>query len=81
MELGVDSQEAMKLYCDNTLPVEIAHSPMYDRTKHIEIDKHFIKEKLEAGIIVFPFVKSEDQLVDVLINIVTNNVFDDSLSS
>nr|GEX98265.1 putative ribonuclease H-like domain-containing protein [Tanacetum cinerariifolium] len=37
-----------------------------DRTKHVEVDRHFIKEKLEAGIIKLPFVKSEDQLADIL---------------
>ena len=54
IELGVDSQEAMKLYCDNTSAIEIAHNPVqHDRTKHVEIDRHFIKEKLEAEIIMF----------------------------
>ncbi|KAL5583224.1 hypothetical protein UlMin_015666 [Ulmus minor] len=81
IELGVDSQEAMKLYCDNTSAIEIAHNPVqHDWTKHVEIDRHFIKEKLEAGIIVFPFVKSEDQLADVLTKAVANNVFEDSLT-
>ena len=38
-ELGVDSQEAMKLYCDNTSAIEIAHNPVqHDRTKHVEIN-------------------------------------------
>ena len=80
MELGVDSQEAMKLYCDNTSAIEIAHNPVqHDRIKHVEIDRHFIKEKLKARIIMFPFVKSEDQLVDVLTKTIANNAFDDSL--
>ena len=67
------------MYCDNTS--QIAHNLVqHDRTKHVEMDRHFIKEKLEAGIIVFPFVKSEDQLADVLTKAVANNVFEDSLS-
>nr|GEX61280.1 putative ribonuclease H-like domain-containing protein [Tanacetum cinerariifolium] len=37
-----------------------------NRTKHAEVDRHFIKEKLEAGIIELPFVKSSDQLADIL---------------
>jgi hypothetical protein len=79
-ELGVDYQDAMKLYCDNTSAIEIAHNPVqHDRTKHVEVDRHFIKEKLEAGIIIFPFVKSEDQLADILTKAVASNVFDVSL--
>ena len=49
----------MKLYCDNMAPINIAHNPIqHDRTKHVEIDRHFIKEKLEDDIINFPFVPS-----------------------
>ena len=75
-DLGVHSQEAMKLYCDNTYAIEIANNPVqHDRTKHVKIDRHFIKEKLEVGIIIFPFVKSEDQLTDVLTKAVSSSVF------
>lgn len=79
-DLRAGSKEAMKLYCDNTSAIEIAHNPVqHDRTKHVEIDRHFIKEKIDAGIRTFPFVKSEEQLADVLTKDVASNVFDDSL--
>ncbi|XP_070679503.1 uncharacterized protein [Malus domestica] len=51
----------------------------HDQTKHVEIDRYFIKEKLDAGIIMFPFVGSEDQLDDVLTKDVSNSVFSNSL--
>ena len=38
----------------------------HDRTKHIEIDRHFIKEKMDEGVIQVCFVRSGDQLADVL---------------
>jgi hypothetical protein len=48
-ELGFDSKDPMRLYCDNKVAISIAHNPVqYDRTKHVEIDRHFIKEKLET---------------------------------
>ena len=57
----------MKLYCDNKSAINIAHNPVHhDWTKHVEIDRHFIKEKLESGLICTPFVPSEDQLAYVL---------------
>ena len=46
----------------------------------MEIDRHFIKEKIEAKIVKFSFVNSEDQLADVLIKVVSSRVFHDSLS-
>ncbi|KAF5935576.1 hypothetical protein HYC85_026705 [Camellia sinensis] len=56
----------MTLYCDNKAAISIAHNPVqHDQVKDIEIDRHFIKEKLNKGMICMPFVKSEDQLADV----------------
>ena len=55
----------MKLYCDNKSTMNIAHNPIqHDKTKHIEIDKHFIKEKLEEGVLCMSYVPSEHQLAD-----------------
>ena len=57
----------MKLYCDNKVAINIAHNHVqHDRTKHVEIDKHFIKEKIESGQICIPFVTSGEQLADIL---------------
>ena len=57
----------MRLYCDNKAAINIAHNPVqHDRTKHVEIDRHFIKEKLREGLICTPFVKTGDQLTDIL---------------
>ncbi|CAN6723796.1 unnamed protein product [Malus baccata var. baccata] len=79
-DLGFKPKGAMKLHCDDKAAIEIAHNPVqHNQTKHVEIDRHFIKEKLDAGIIMFPFVGSEDQLVDVLTNAVSNSVFSNSL--
>ena len=47
----------MKLFYDNKSAIKIVNNPVqHDRTKLMEIDKHFIKEKIEAGVIVFPIV-------------------------
>jgi len=80
LDLGFKQNETMSLYCDNTSAIAIAHNPVqHDRIKHVEIDKHFIKEKLEAGIISFPLVRSELQLVDVPTKGVSSRVFNESL--
>ena len=38
----------------------------HDRTKHVEVDRHLIKEKLNSGLICTPFVPTNEQLADVL---------------
>ena len=55
----------MRQYCDNKATINIAHNPVqYDKTKHVEIDRYFIKEKIDSGLIYTPFVASK-LLVDV----------------
>jgi hypothetical protein len=74
-ELGFNLEKPVNLYCDNKAAISIAHNPVqHDRTKHVEVDRHFIKEKLTDGIISVPFVKSEDQLVDILTKAVSSRV-------
>ena len=61
----------MKLYCANKAAISIAHHPVqYDRQnilKYIEVDRYFIKEKLEEGILRFPFLLTDQQTPDVFI--------------
>lgn len=66
----------MNLHCDNKTTIQIAQNPVqHDRTKHVEVDRHFIKEKLDQKIIQFPFVRSENQLANILTKAVSGKVF------
>ena len=57
----------MRLYVDNKSAISIAHNLVqHDRTKHIEVDRHFIKEKLDNGLICTPYVSTQNQLADIL---------------
>ncbi|RDX93620.1 Copia protein, partial [Mucuna pruriens] len=65
-DLKVKYEGLIKLFCDNKSVISIAHNPVqHDRTKHIEIDKHFIKEKLDSGLIVTTHVPTRLQVADV----------------
>ncbi|KAM7507575.1 hypothetical protein LguiA_018028 [Lonicera macranthoides] len=66
-ELGHPMHEPMSLYCDNKAAINIAHNLVqHDRTKHVEVDRHFIKEKIDLGLICTPYVSTHNQLANVL---------------
>lgn len=66
-ELKIGFEEPMLLYCDNKSAISIAHNPVHhDRTKHVEVDRHFIKEKLDGNIIKLEYVPTSHQLADIL---------------
>ena len=66
----------MNVFCDNKAAIDISHNRVqHDQTKHMEVDRHFIKQNLEAKIIRFLFVKFEDQLADILTKAVCSRSF------
>ncbi|RVW60708.1 Retrovirus-related Pol polyprotein from transposon RE1 [Vitis vinifera] len=66
-ELGIISNSTMTVLCDNKATISIAKNPVqHDRTKHVEIDRHFIKEKLERGTIRLMYIPSSRQIADIL---------------
>jgi len=57
----------MKLYYDNKFAFGIAHNLVqHDRTKHIKVNRYFIKEKLDSGLIYTPYVCTQNQIADIL---------------
>jgi hypothetical protein len=61
-ELKVLKNSCINVWCDNVSAINLAHNPVqHDRTKHIEIDRFFIKEKLDDGIIKIEHVRSAQQ--------------------
>ncbi|RVW55663.1 Retrovirus-related Pol polyprotein from transposon RE2 [Vitis vinifera] len=67
-ELRFGKDEQMKLICDNQAALHIASNPVFhERTKHIEVDCHFIREKIASGCVATSFVNSNDQLTDIFI--------------
>ena len=79
-EIGFAPKCEMKLFCDNKAAIDISHNLVqHDPTKHVEVDRHFMRQNLDAKIVRFPFVKSKDQLVDILTKAVCSKVFYNSL--
>lgn len=65
-KLGLTDLRPVTLYCDNQSAIHLAHNPIqHERTKHIDIDCHFTREKILEGLIHLAYVPTSQQLADL----------------
>lgn len=75
-EIRVPCSSTLITWCDNMSANAVASNPVYHaRTKHIEIDDHFIRNKVLNKQLEVRFIHSYDQVADMLTKPLTNSQF------
>ncbi|KAI3518159.1 hypothetical protein L1887_06608 [Cichorium endivia] len=82
LELGYHPSRTSIVYCDNISAIYMTGNPVqHQRTKHIEIDIHFVRDKVQQGQIRVLHVPSRFNFADIFTKGLPRVLFNDFRSS
>jgi KUP system potassium uptake protein len=65
-DMGEEQKAPTVINCDNQSSIKLANNPMYHaRTKHIEIQHHFVREKIQSKEIDLIYCNTDENMADI----------------
>jgi hypothetical protein len=75
-ELGFQNHQSITLYCDNLPAIKLIKNPVaHQRTRHIDIKYHYVREKYKHKIIDVQHIPTAEQIADIFTKPLTGSTF------
>jgi hypothetical protein len=65
-DIDFDKPQNSKIWCDNISSISLASNPLFHaRTRHLEVDYHYVREKVIRRELEVDYICTQDQLADI----------------
>jgi hypothetical protein len=80
-EIGCDQLKATIIKCDNQGAIRVALNTdgVHERSKHIDLKHHFVRDRVEDGTLILEYVPTELQVADVITKALSRGKFEKGL--